>query len=645
MTFIPSSGSVVAFQSDPTKLVATVSVVGNVFVGGSVLSVGNQSVSGTIQADIRGSVATVIIGGSIAASFTPPANQSVSGTVGASIIGLTPVAVTNTPSISGTVQVGNFPTNQNVSGSVVAFQGTSPWVVAPNNSSMVTISQGSVATVIIGGSIAASFTPPANQSVSGTVGASIIGLPPFVLGGSTNASVITVGTAAPNQSVSGTVQVDVRGSVAVAIISGSIAASFTPPANQSVSGTVNIGTGGPVSVMGTMSVLGTVPVTQSTSPWIITGSIQGTTANQSVSGTVVVSSLLSMPAIVSSANSTTTPVTSTLSFTGTGEEWKDFGSIVINVFTDASSGTDGLSIQQSSDNSNWDIRDTYTISSMAAGQGKTFQVQPAARFGRIVYTQGAVNSGAFRLQTLYHPQMVKPTSQRAMDGYSNETDLEQVQNFGMLYNGVNWDRWRGNSSVGAMVFGSVVAVQGTTPWVETLSNSSVITVFQAASIVGTYAEDAASASGDRGLLVMGARNDTLSSVTSTDGDYSSHVVGPAGELIAANSPFTKWVSGTGSMLGGTPVTGSLVPIIAAQGASIFTYITGLQIANASGTNAWVTLLGGTNSVIGYTIAPANGGSNIYYQNGLKTNANAAFSASVSAVSSVYVSAQGFISKT
>lgn len=245
----------------------------------------------------------------------------------------------------------------------------------------------------------------------------------------------------------------------------------------------------------------------------------------------------------------------------------------------------------------------------------------------------------------------------------------------------------GQLPAGTAVLGSVAALQGTTPWLVSsvygnvsgsvvafqgagwsgsvaatisnnplnvagsiaafvVGNASIITIFgQSPSIVGTYAEDAASATGDKGFLVMGARNDSLASVTSADGDYSSHVVGPAGELIAENAPLTKWISGTASALGGTPVTGSLIPVIAAQGASIFTYITGVQIANASANNAWVTLLGGTNSVIGYTVAPANGGSNIYYENGLKTNANAAFSASVSAVSSVYISAQGFISKT
>lgn len=335
--------------------------------------------SGSVVTVPQGSVAVVIIGGSIAASFTPPANQSVSGTVGASIIGIP------------TFQTGN--------------------------SSVITIAQSSIAVAIVSGSIAATFTPPANQSVSGTAGASIIGLPPFVLGGSTNASVITVGGSAPG--------------------------------NQSVSGAVNIS-----------------------------------------------------------------------------------GSVLL--------------------------------------------------------------------------------------GSSNASVIAYLQ----------------SSSIIAINAGSVIAIP----------SGSVITVLQAASIVGTYAEDAPAASGDKGFLVMGARNDTLASVTSNDGDYSSHVVGPAGELIAENAPLTKWVSGTASMLGGVPLTSSVI-VIAAQGASVFTYITGIQVANLGSASVLVGFYGATSSLIAYTMAPAGGGSNINIVNGIKTNANGAFSASVSGTASIFVSAQGFISKT
>lgn len=484
------SGTVGASIIGAVPIQLSNSSVITVWQNSSIIAVptGNQSVSGAVSIsnfpttqNVSGSVVATqgtnpwIITGSVQGSFTPAANQSVSGTVGASVIGLTPVSVSNFPTnqnvsgsvvsfqgtnpwvitssiaggifpISGSVAatVTNFPTSQNVSGSVVAFQGTSPWAVT---------TAGSVATVIIGGSIAASFTPPANQSVSGTV------------------------------------QVDVRGSVAVAIISGSIAASFTPPANQSVSGTVNIGTGGPVSVLGTMSVLGTVPVTQS-GLWY---------------SSVLIASVV--------------------------------GAIPVTGF---------------------------------------------------------------------------PTSQN--------------------------------------VSGSVVAFQGTSPWVVNFQNSSILAVpvgstialWQSPSIVGTYAEDATAAAGDKGIFMLGVRNDTMSSVTSNDGDYGAWSIGPSGEGIVANAPLTKWIQGTGDFRQGN--TGGSIVVIAAQGASIFTYITGLQVVNMGSASVLVTLAG-TGSTLGYTIAPAGGGSNIYYPNGLKGPANGTFAASLSGIASVLVSAQGFTAKT
>ncbi len=546
-------------------------------------------------------------------------------------------------------------------------------VAGGSTGSVATNIQGSVAVVIIGGSIAASFTPPANQSVSGTV------------------------------------QTDVRGSVAVAIISGSISATFTPPANQSVSGTVNIGTGGPVSVTGTMSVLGTVPVTQSTSPWIITGSVQGSfspSANQSVSGTVTAGSVLAIPGIVSTSNSTSTNQIANSVFTGVGEEWKDFGTITVNVFADAASATDGLSIQQSSNNTNWDIVDTYTIPSMIAGQGKTFGVQPAARFGRVVYTNGASASGQLRLQTVYHPQFTKPSSQRPSDAYTNETDLEQVQSFGQVFNGTTWDRQRGNATngtlmfgsvqaaltTGAAVIGSVAALQGTNPWIVTSSvagglfpisgsvaatitntnvnvsgsvaafvvgSSSIITrsadssvlsvpvgstivVLQSPSIVGTYSVAATYAATQKAIATMGIRNDTLASIASSDLGYTLNTIGPAGEFVSANAPFTKWVQGTADFRQGN--AGASILVIANGTSSIFQYITGVQIANMGSASVLVTLAAG-GSTLGYSIAPAGGGSNIYYPNALKTPGSFGLAASISGIASVLVSAQGFLSKT
>lgn len=308
MAYIPATNSVVAFQSDPTKLVGTVSVVG---------FPANQSVSGQVGSSVVGHAPVVIVGGSILTSSTP--NQSVSGQVGSSVIGTVPVTQSGTQttslvstvpssvivgaSIFGLAPVNVTNTNLNVSGSVVTF--------AQGNSSVISYIQNSVATVIIGGSIAATSIPPANQSVSGTVQTDVrnsVGA--VIIGGS-------IATATTNSSVMILNGANAIGSVAVLqgtnpfIITGSVQGAFSPSGNQSVSGTVGaslVGTA-PVtqagtwtaSVFGNMSVIGTVPVTQSTNPWIITGSVQGAfspSGNQSVSGTVGASVIGHAPVVI-----------------------------------------------------------------------------------------------------------------------------------------------------------------------------------------------------------------------------------------------------------------------------------------------------------------------------------------------------------
>ncbi len=166
------------------------------------------------------------------------------------------------------------------------------------------------------------------------------------------------------------------------------------------------------------------------------------------------------------------------------------------------------------------------------------------------------------------------------------------------------------------------------------------------SVIGTYAEDSQHNSGDTGFFVMGVRNDTLASVTSNTNDYSPVTVGAVGEVMVANSPLTTWISGTASALS-TTTQGTLVPVIPAQGASVFTYITGLQLTNFTASSVLATLFGATGSVVGYATIPGNQTIPINYPNGLKTNANAAFSVSIlsSPIPSVFLSAQGFISKT
>lgn len=208
----------------------------------------------------------------------------------------------------------------------------------------------------------------------------------------------------------------------------------------------------------------------------------------------------------------------------------------------------------------------------------------------------------------------------------------------------------GNSSVqllgGTAMVGSVAAYQGaSTPWLVQLTSGSIIAANSSvqvvgtmppssvsgvglfstnhigngsvlvrilqASIAGTYAEDAAHATGQNGLFTLAVRNDTVSSFTSANGDYSPVGVDSAGRTIV--KPFAAEqasVWGTASAVSaGTGSGVASVVLFPAAGAGLKNYMTDFMISNTGATTALVTFIDNDNSVLGKTIAPAGGGSN------------------------------------
>lgn len=188
--------------------------------------------------------------------------------------------------------------------------------------------------------------------------------------------------------------------------------------------------------------------------------------------------------VQSALNSTTTTLTSASTFTGTAEDIKDFASVSVQVFADQVSATDGLSIQQSGDGTNWDITDTYTI---PANTGKTFSVQPTSRYFRIVYTNGGTGQTAFRLYPTFHYHASQPSSQRTSDAYTNETDLQQFWSFNSHYNGSTWDRQSNQSGVST----NALRVQTATDNISSVNvvSSAALTVTSITNTVATALVD------------------------------------------------------------------------------------------------------------------------------------------------------------
>lgn len=752
MAFIPSSGSVVAFQSNPANLQA--SVTGTVAITSSVVTLvtGLQgaSVSGTVTAN-QGTNPWVITG-SVQATLAPAANQSVSGTVGASVIGLTPVAVTNTPSISGTVLVGNtnvnvsgsvvsfinntpavsvqgtvfvsgsvvtvgssapanqsvsgavsvsnFPTTQNVSGSVVAFQGTNPFIITGSV-------QGSFSA---GNSSVQVLNFPANQSVSGTVGASILGnvnttiTSVATVGGFLNVNLVggsILTSSTPNQSVSGTVQTDVRGSIAAVIIGGSIAASFIPPANQSVSGAVSIS-----NFPTTQNVSGSVVATQGTNPWIITGSVQGSftpSGNQSVSGTVQTQVQASVAVVIiggsiltsSTANQsvsgtvgasiiglTPVAVTNTPSISGTVNIGNTVpvtlsGGPSISGTVIATQGTTPWLIGSVYGNVSGSIAGTYTepnIATSITGLALVFKsnVSSSVMTGVSVANplpvsvQGTIGASIIGSVPVTFPAVVNQSVSGTVlvnngsvvafqgTGWSGSVAAWlQSSNASIITVGTAAPNQSVSGTVGSSVIGTVPVVQSGIN-ITSIVSSIPSSVLVGASIFGQLPGGTATLGSVVGIqgtnpyVMTGSVQGTMSVLgtvpVTESGTWIVSVVGTinvASSVLTVSVPYSgtaSWVSGWASMM-----TGTQTSIIGAGGASIFTYVTGVQIANASATPVYLTFYGATSSVVGYSVAPANGGSNIVLPNAWKTNANGAFSASVSGVASIFVSAEGFTS--
>lgn len=84
-------------------------------------------------------------------------------------------------------------------------------------------------------------------------------------------------------------------------------------------------------------------------------------------------------------------------FTGIGEDINQHSAISIIIKTDQDSAADGLSLEWSPDNVNWDHIQTHTIT---ANVTFTSQAMVEAKFFRIVYTNGVTPQGSLRLQIL-----------------------------------------------------------------------------------------------------------------------------------------------------------------------------------------------------------------------------------------------------
>lgn len=319
--------------------------------------------------------------------------------------------------------------------------------------------------------------------------------------------------------------------------------------------------------------------------------VQGITSGTSVNVACTSGCSSSAGGVLSTNNSSSSNLSGGAAFTGTGEETTGYAAIQVSVYASHASATNGLSLQQSSDNSNWDIVDTFTV---AATTATVVSLPAQARYFRLVYTNGATLTTSLRIQTIFKASGAKGSAQRPADAMSNENDYEQILGHTMLFNGTTWDRARSvNTGVQQVApsFAGTVASTGTgasgaqTQRVVTATDSTigtvttVSTVTNLAQLAGTaITMNAGNAAGGTQRVVLASDQAQFGGAAAAAADNTANPT--MGGLrtflhIFDGSTWDRWtgavsVSGEVDITPASPAAGTYLPVRLSDGSNFLT---------------------------------------------------------------------------
>lgn len=341
--------------------------------------------------------------------------------------------------------------------------------------------------------------------------------------------------------------------------------------------------------------LGSVATLQGTNPWVITGSIQGFPANQNISGSVV-----SFPqgTIITSLVST---VPSSV-IVGASV----FGNVGISGTPNVNVAGSVVAFQNTASN----LKTEASVVGHAPVVIVGGSVATATTNSSVMLLSGINVIGSVAVLQGTNPLIITGSVQTTVQTGNSSV---QVLNFPANQS------VSGTVDIGSITIGSVN--QATIPWdiAGSVVASGTITANQGTGF-GSIASHIKSGSV---IAVLGGNTSVISA-------------NPQSSVIAKSSPIASVIQGTADL---RVVQGGSVVVLAGPGAGIRNYIEHVQIANYGPSSVLVTIADNTTSILGYTIAPAGGGSN--YDCFYKGATASPITASINGTASVLVSAQGF----
>lgn len=246
------------------------------------------------------------------------------------------------------------------------------------------------------------------------------------------------------------------------------------------------------------------------------------------------------------------------------------------------------------------------------------------------------------LKTQLHTSVVSlvdnVSNQQAIPVDQTDVGFMATPTFPYMFDGTTWDRVRGDATNGLKMYGSVqsaASVIGTVPVTQAGAWS--------ASLVGTIPGSVVSFQGGTwqpSALGYVTRNDAVASFVGANLTTRPLMSDSAGRIVnKLFAPEESRIEGYNSV-----VSTSVTTLVAAAGAGLRNYITDVWVANTGASATLVTFRSqGGASVLGYTIAPAGGGSNLPgLATPIRTGANETFDIQATTATSVlYATVKGF----
>ena len=264
-------------------------------------------------------------------------------------------------------------------------------------------------------------------------------------------------------------------------------------------------------------------------------------------------------------------------FTGAALNVFNQTSTNVYVYSDQSSATNGVSLQFSSDGTNWYETDAYTYT--AGGNALVITTPTRAEYFRLIYTNGTVAQTVFQLQTIHKFSPAFGNITEVIDTFGTQAHVQLTK---ALLNG-----WQGSSIVALVlgssgqlgvagsgglfpISGSATVYQGSSQWVVTGSGGlfPVVNSGGVVGIVGSTSSGALSVVGSGGVFPVTGSGGIIGIIGSTSSGALS-VVGSGGlfpitgsggviGIVGSTASGALSVTGSGGLMNVNmvPVTGS-----------------------------------------------------------------------------------------